>query len=199
MRPARPQPVRRPSRHLRAATDRPRDRRHRTELERRRAICLQPAGNRTCGARIGRLDAERDTEARQARMRSTPMSAPSVYQAAVASVRLYPILSLTLPYPPSAATAIQQGETYSVSLTYGADQSALDILDADQIAVADGLAVATSEAGRQLKPQVGRPLFRQFPRRRGDDDRVGGAGVPVRGARRRFRAHHSTAPWCSAR
>jgi hypothetical protein len=57
------QPVRRTSRDLRAAADRPANRRYRAEPECWRPICLQSAGNCARGTRIGRLDPERDAEA----------------------------------------------------------------------------------------------------------------------------------------
>ena len=78
------------------------------------------------------------------------------------SVRLYPLLSLTLPAPAVGSNAIEQGESYSVGLTYGANQSALDILDSDEIAVATAVAVANPKPTDNSTPQVGDLYFGSF-------------------------------------
>ncbi|HZQ43465.1 MAG TPA: hypothetical protein VFA99_09440 [Acidobacteriaceae bacterium] len=85
-----------------------------------------------------------------------------VYEAALTSVRLYPILSLTLPAPAAGSNGITQGESYSVKLTYGANQSAIDILDSDQIAVVTGLGVANPQPTDKSTPQVGDLYFGSF-------------------------------------
>jgi hypothetical protein len=82
-----------------------------------------------------------------------------VYEAGLTSVRLYPILSLTLPAPAVGSNGIEQGESYAVSLTYGAKQSTIDILDSNQVAVATGLAVASPTPTDNSKPQVGDLYF----------------------------------------
>lgn len=85
-----------------------------------------------------------------------------VYVAGLTSVRLYPILSLTLPAPAVGANGVEQGETYSLRLTYAAQQSSLDIFDADQIQLASGLAVASPEPADKSKPQPGDLYFGSF-------------------------------------
>ena len=85
-----------------------------------------------------------------------------LYEAGVATVRLYAILSLSLPAPAVGSNGIEQGESYSVSLTYGAEQSAFDILDSNQIAVATGLAVPNPQPTDKSTPQVGDLYFGSF-------------------------------------
>jgi hypothetical protein len=85
-----------------------------------------------------------------------------VYVAGLTSVRLYPILSLTLPAPAVGANGVEQGETYSLRLTYAAKQSSLDIFDVDQIQLASGLAVASPKPTDNSKPQPGDLYFGSF-------------------------------------
>ena len=85
-----------------------------------------------------------------------------VYEAGLPSVRLYPILALTLPAPAIGSNGIEQGETYSLSLTYGANQASLDILDSDQVAIASGLAVPPPKPVDTSKPQPGDLYFGSF-------------------------------------
>jgi hypothetical protein len=85
-----------------------------------------------------------------------------IYESGLTSVRLYPILSLTLPPPAVGSNGIQQGGTYSVLFTYGSNQSAIDILDSDQIPVATGLAVANPKPTDNSVPQVGDLYFGSF-------------------------------------
>ncbi|WP_434667423.1 hypothetical protein P5W99_38965 [Paraburkholderia sp. A3BS-1L] len=85
-----------------------------------------------------------------------------VYLAGLASVRLYPILSLTLPAPAVGVNGIEQGETYSLRLTYGEKQSSLDIFDADQIALATGLATPSPKPDDKSTPQPGDLYFGSF-------------------------------------
>jgi hypothetical protein len=85
-----------------------------------------------------------------------------VYMAGLASIRLYPILSLTLPAPAVGANGIQQGETYSLCLTCGTKQASLDILDSDQVVLASGLAVPMPKPADKSKPQPGDRYFGSF-------------------------------------
>ena len=85
-----------------------------------------------------------------------------VFTAALTTVRLYPILSLTCAAPGVGAYGIQQGATYSVCFTYSAKQSKIDIVDADGIVVATGLAVATPKPGDKSRPQAGDLYFGSF-------------------------------------
>jgi hypothetical protein len=78
------------------------------------------------------------------------------------SVRLYPILSLSLPAPAVGTNGIEQGQPYSVGFTYAARQSQIDVLDSGGIAVATGLAVATPKPGDKSKPQPGDLYFGSF-------------------------------------
>ncbi len=78
-----------------------------------------------------------------------------LFTAGLATARLYPLLSLTLPVPAPGGAEIKPGETYSVCLTHGAKQSLLDILDAKQNVVASGLAVATPAPGDNSQPGDG--------------------------------------------
>jgi len=92
-----------------------------------------------------------------------------IYEKGLASVRLYPILSLSLPAPAvNNSNGIAQNESYSVSFTYGATQSAIDILDSSQIVVASGLQVASPKPTDNSKPQAGDLYFGSF---------LGGAAV----------------------
>ena len=85
-----------------------------------------------------------------------------VYGAGLASVRLYPTLPLTLPAPVVGANGVEQGESYSLRLTYAAQQSSLDIFDADQIQLASGLAVASPKPADNSNPQPGDLYFGSF-------------------------------------
>ena len=85
-----------------------------------------------------------------------------VYESSLTSVRLYAILSLTLPAPAVGSNGIEQGESYSVKFTYGANQSAIDVLDSDQVAVVTGLAVANPQPTDKSTPQVGDLYFGSF-------------------------------------
>ena len=86
----------------------------------------------------------------------------TIHENGQASVLLYPILSLALPAPAVGSNGIEQGNTYSVSLTYGASQSAINILNSDQIVIADGLSVANPTPTDNSKPQVGDIYFGSF-------------------------------------
>ena len=85
-----------------------------------------------------------------------------IYVSGLSSIRLYPILSLTLPAPAVGSNGIEQGETYSLSLTYGPKQASLDILDSDQVEVVSGLAVPRPKPVDKSKPQPGDLYFGSF-------------------------------------
>jgi hypothetical protein len=85
-----------------------------------------------------------------------------VFADGVATVRLYPILSLTLPAPAAGVNGVSQGESYSVCLTYAAQQSQIDILDAGGVAVASGVEVPSPKPGDKSKPQAGNLYFGSF-------------------------------------
>jgi hypothetical protein len=79
-----------------------------------------------------------------------------------ASVRLYPILSLTSPAPAVGSNGIVQGTPYSVGFIYGSKQSLINVVDADQIVVAAGLAVASPQPLDNSVPQDGDLYFGSF-------------------------------------
>ncbi len=79
-----------------------------------------------------------------------------------ASVRLYPILSLTVPAPAFGSNGIEQGTPYSVAFTYGSKQSLIDVVAEDQIVVADGLAIASPQPTDNSVPQAGDLYFGSF-------------------------------------
>jgi hypothetical protein len=85
-----------------------------------------------------------------------------MYEAKLASVRLYPILSLTLTPPAVGSSGIEQGKSYSVIFTYGANESTINILDSDQVAIVTGLAVANPKPTDNSKPQAGDLYFGSF-------------------------------------
>jgi hypothetical protein len=82
-----------------------------------------------------------------------------VYSNGVASVRLYPKVSLGLAAPAVGTSGVQQGENYSIRLTYGAKQSQYDIVDADGISVATGVVVASPQATDKSLPAPGDLYF----------------------------------------
>ncbi len=112
-----------------------------------------------------------------------------IYEDGLAGVLLYPILSISLPAPAVGSNGIEQGESYSVGLTYGAHQSTIDILNPDQTAVATGIQVANPKPTDNSQAAGRRPLLRRFRRRCVDYDRLGGAHIRVRklgGTKRRI-------------
>ncbi|GLQ91517.1 beta strand repeat-containing protein [Dyella acidisoli] len=85
-----------------------------------------------------------------------------VFTTGLTSIRLYPLLSLSLPAPAVGSNGIEQGEVYSVCLHHATKQSLLDILDADQVVVASGVAVTTPTPTDNSKPQTGDLYFGSF-------------------------------------
>jgi hypothetical protein len=79
-----------------------------------------------------------------------------------ASVRLYPILSLTAPAPAAGSNGIVQGKPYSVGFVYGSKQSLINVVDEDQIVVAVGLMVASPQPNDNSVPQDGDLYFGSF-------------------------------------
>jgi len=84
-----------------------------------------------------------------------------IYESGQASVRLYPILTLSMPAP-AVGNGIEQGESYSVRFIYGKAQSSIDILDSGQVAVATGLSIASPNPTDNSVPQVGDIYFGSF-------------------------------------
>ena len=64
-----------------------------------------------------------------------------VYAAGTTSVRLYPKLQLTLPAPTVGTHGVQQGQTYSVRLTFGKARSQYDVLDSTQTVLDTNISV----------------------------------------------------------
>ena len=79
-----------------------------------------------------------------------------------ASVRLYPILSLTAPAPAVGSNGIVQGTPYSVGFVYGSKQSLINVVDEDEIVVAAGLAIASPKPSDNSVPQDGDLYFGSF-------------------------------------
>ena len=84
------------------------------------------------------------------------------FENTVTSVRLYPVLSLTLPAPASGSNGVAQGESYLVRFTFGANQSSIDILDSGQVVIATGLSVASPKPTDNSNPQAGDLYFGSF-------------------------------------
>ncbi|MFM0330068.1 RHS repeat domain-containing protein [Paraburkholderia strydomiana] len=82
--------------------------------------------------------------------------------AQTASVRLYPILSLSVSAPAAGRNGIVEGTAYSVAFTYGGKESLIDVCDDDQVVVADGLAVASPQPSDDSLPQDGDLYFGGF-------------------------------------
>jgi hypothetical protein len=79
-----------------------------------------------------------------------------------ASVRLYPILSLTAPAPTVGSNGIVEGTLYSVDFIYGPKQALITVVDEDQIVVVAGLAVASPEPSDNSVPRDGDLYFGSF-------------------------------------
>ena len=85
------------------------------------------------------------------------------YTDELVGVVLYPIVSLSLPAPAvGSSSGIESGASYSVGLTFGADQSLIQILDSDQTTVVAGLEVPNPVAADGSRPQAGDLYFGSF-------------------------------------
>jgi hypothetical protein len=85
-----------------------------------------------------------------------------VFAPDLASAYLYPKQSLTVTPPLVGTNGVQQGATYQVRLTYGADESQIDLVDDDQLVVARNVVVANPAAGSGAAPTVGDLYFGSF-------------------------------------
>ncbi len=85
-----------------------------------------------------------------------------IHAPGLASARLYPLLSLTLPAPAAGSNGVVQGETYAVGFTYGPKQALIDILDAGQVVVASGLEVPSPKPDDDSRPHAGDLYFGSF-------------------------------------
>lgn len=86
----------------------------------------------------------------------------TVYTNAIATVRLYAKLPLTLPAPSVGTHGVLQGDAYSVRLTFGADNSQYDIVDSTQTLVDSNISVPNPKPADGSNPQPGDMYFGSF-------------------------------------
>jgi hypothetical protein len=99
-----------------------------------------------------------------------------MFDASIASVRLYPKLTLSLTAPAVGTHGVLQGETYSVRFTYGGKTSAYDLLDATQASIAKAVSASSPKATDKSSPRPGDVYFGSFV---GGDARMSVWSVPI--------------------
>ncbi len=85
-----------------------------------------------------------------------------VYTAATTTVRLYPKLQLALAAPAVGTHGVQQGNQYSVRLTFGDKNSQYDLLDASQTVIDSNISVLNPVSTDGSTPQPGDLYFGSF-------------------------------------
>ena len=85
------------------------------------------------------------------------------YSTSITSVLLYPILQISVPAPPVGSNDILQGESYSVRLTIGAENtSTIDIIASDQTIAASNVSVQPAAPTDGSNPRPGEMYFGSF-------------------------------------
>ncbi len=85
-----------------------------------------------------------------------------VYETSLTSVELYPKLQLSLAAPGVGSNGVLQGDSYSVRLTFGAEESQYDIIDSTESLVASSISVANPTPTDGSTPQSGDLYFGSF-------------------------------------